>query len=303
MRRDLSPREIVALIADLPLHFPPGSQWAYSNTNYTVLGLIIEQLAGVPWERYVTEHLLVPAGMTATSRCLDAPLVEHRARGYVVDGASLQNAPYRSATLPYASGGLCGTASDLVRWRLAMDREAVLDPKSRGEMESVHTPAGSPLAYGYGVFIDRVAGHRDVHHEGEVPGFEGELHDLQDDRVIVSVLGNTNSDAVRLISVGLVYELVGAPIRDVPLSQADAGLIAGDYTLPDGSAVKVMARGSQLLVQRGDLSPLKLRHQGNFRFIVAPLPTIEYTFTVTGRVLTRAERRQGGTSEALVRKR
>src|ERR1041385_5389818 len=69
--------------------------------HHTVLGLVIEKLAGMPWELYVPEHLLVPSGMPATSRCLDAPLVEHRARGYVADGMSLKNAPYRSSTLPY----------------------------------------------------------------------------------------------------------------------------------------------------------------------------------------------------------
>lgn len=60
------PRELVTSVAARGLAFTPGGEHAYSNTNYAVLGLIIEKVTGRPWRTYLTRQVIIPAGMEQT---------------------------------------------------------------------------------------------------------------------------------------------------------------------------------------------------------------------------------------------
>ena len=75
MTRKLSPREIVALVDGKPLDFEPGSKFKYSNTNYVLLGMVIEKASGQTYADYMLEHVFKPAGMK------DTPLRPQRYRG------------------------------------------------------------------------------------------------------------------------------------------------------------------------------------------------------------------------------
>ena len=55
---------ILELIRDKPLEFTPGTEWMYSNSNYALLGQVVAVASGMPWERYIREHVFKPAGMT-----------------------------------------------------------------------------------------------------------------------------------------------------------------------------------------------------------------------------------------------
>ena len=63
---DLTPLQSIALAAKQPLQFPPGSDWAYSNANYTILGVIAESLTGMPWSTLLDERFFEPLGLTDT---------------------------------------------------------------------------------------------------------------------------------------------------------------------------------------------------------------------------------------------
>src|SRR5207302_6385359 len=62
-----TPQAIADAWAKKPLDFEPGSRWQYSNTNYTLAGMVVEKAAGMPFFQYVRTHILQPVGLTSAS--------------------------------------------------------------------------------------------------------------------------------------------------------------------------------------------------------------------------------------------
>jgi D-alanyl-D-alanine carboxypeptidase len=61
------PQQLVDLVAHRELLFPPGTAWSYSNTNYVILGLIVETLTGQPLPQVIEQRILQPLGLHDTS--------------------------------------------------------------------------------------------------------------------------------------------------------------------------------------------------------------------------------------------
>jgi CubicO group peptidase (beta-lactamase class C family) len=61
-----TPEQLLAEIADLPLHFPPGTNWNYSHSNYVILGLVLEKVTGKPVDELMTQKVLGPLGLDNT---------------------------------------------------------------------------------------------------------------------------------------------------------------------------------------------------------------------------------------------
>ncbi|MBP7514854.1 MAG: beta-lactamase family protein, partial [Flavobacteriales bacterium] len=74
------------LAMETPLEFQPGSAYAYSNVGYSLLGIIVEHLSGMAYERYLHDSLLVPAGLLRTGYRLPDWSKEELAIGYRKDG-------------------------------------------------------------------------------------------------------------------------------------------------------------------------------------------------------------------------
>jgi CubicO group peptidase (beta-lactamase class C family) len=83
---EMNPDTLVALTANLPMWFAPGTKWQYDNSGYVVLGMLIEKIAGRSWGTDISERFLKPLTLSDTYNCVAAPIVPHRARGYEADG-------------------------------------------------------------------------------------------------------------------------------------------------------------------------------------------------------------------------
>ncbi len=189
---DLPPEKVLDPVRNLPLEFEPGTRWAYSNTGYHLLGMIIERVSGVPYAQYLQDQLFTPHDLVHTRYDVRSALIPGRARGYdVIDGAPA-NAPYLSMTVPYSSGGLLSTAGDLVRWQLALVSGQVVSPDSYAQMTTPATLAdGSSTRYGYGLFLSDVDGHPNFMHEGGIPGFNSILVYFTNEKLSIAVLSNS----------------------------------------------------------------------------------------------------------------
>lgn len=188
----LEPAKMLALFAEKPLEFTPGEKWAYSNSGYFVLGLIIEKVSGESYRAFVEKHLLAPAGMKASLYDDPEKLVPRRAAGYqpMPDGG-FAPAPYIDMSGPYSAGALASTVADLHRWNLAL-----LDGKliRRQSLEKAWTPfrlsTGKNNTYGYGWDVGRYEGQRMVSHGGGIPGFMSMMFFLPEKKMTVAVLSN-----------------------------------------------------------------------------------------------------------------
>ena len=186
-----TPEEMLAWIRRLEPRFlfEPGTKWAYSNSNYALLGLVAERVSGRPLARLFKERLFEPAGLQSTAFDDPADVVLHRADGYRrskdAPGGFL-NAAWISYTVPGPAGGLRSTGDDLVRWSHALFGGRVLKPASLRTMiaagllnDGRTTKFGMPEAwqkglnsdYGMGVFIKPTPGGTRIGHSGGIDGF------------------------------------------------------------------------------------------------------------------------------------
>jgi len=130
----LPPARLYALLKDQPFEFEPGQSWRYSNTNYYLLGLVIEKVSGKKYADFLRDEVLARAGLTHTRYCDNEPIIAGRTEGYEPDGPRLKNAPPIDMSAPFAAGALCSTVEDLVAWSQALAGGKVVSPASYARM-------------------------------------------------------------------------------------------------------------------------------------------------------------------------
>jgi len=202
------PEDYLELYGARSLLFEPGSQWAYSNYGFMLLGAVVERVSGMRYDDYVAAHVLAPAGMTGAGATPEDASVPGRAVGYMWQGGALvSNAP----TLPYRgtpAGGWYATVGDFERFATAIREHRLLDPAHTALLlDGKVTMGQSVVKYAYG-FIDRVQeGRRLVGHGGGAPGMSGELSFEPNGGYTVVVLSNLSPPAATLLEAFILGSL------------------------------------------------------------------------------------------------
>ena len=198
------PEELAqAGIEESPL-FDPGTEWFYSNTNYVLLGLVLEQVTGKPIGELYREEIIEPLGLKNTSfpDLADSSIPEPHAQGYTLQGQSSGAKPIDttdwSPSEAWTAGMMISTVEDLLVYGRALGTgEDLLSPETQSErlnsFVSDVPPLNQPplegdLAYGIGLGKD----HGWVGHNGEIPGFNTYLFYHPELDAVVAV--EVNSD-------------------------------------------------------------------------------------------------------------
>ena len=192
VRREYTDAEFIAFVARHPLDFPPGSRFAYTNSAYPLLGMVVEKASGVPYERFVAERIFKRAGMVETRFRHAGEVVPNRASGYVDQDGVLKNGePLRPAVLS-PNGLILSTAADMARWNIALSRGTLLKPGSMDVMTSpIRFNDGSSFNAGIAWFLGDFRGHRFLVHNGStVAGFSSVIYRYPADDLSVVVLLN-----------------------------------------------------------------------------------------------------------------
>jgi CubicO group peptidase (beta-lactamase class C family) len=242
---------ILDVWAKRPLDFDPGTKWQYSNTNYTIAGVIVEKASGMPILQFLTQHIFKPLGMHSVIDIDESHPVETDATGYLRYALGPPRvAPLEGRGWMFAAGELYMTPSDLAKWDISMMNQTILKPESYKEMETeVRLKNGDGTHYGLGVQVFNQGGHRVVEHSGEVSGFVAENIVLPDDKAAVTVL--TNQDASS--AAGQIGQRIGQLL--IP-QEKDAG------------AEKSLARAKKIFsdLQQGKIDRSELTEDANFYF-------------------------------------
>lgn len=192
--KDYTAADLIKMASARPLLFTPGTQFGYSNTNYHLLGMIVEKVGGEPYGDFLHNRFFRPLGMTATR--LDDPgaVVPNRARGCLWDGAALQNGVFTfSPTIAFGDDGVLSTVGDLVKWNAALDGDALLNSASKALLWAPPMlPGGAATEYAGGWMATRIGGHALFWHNGAtMAGFTGAIFRLPDDHLTLVVLSNS----------------------------------------------------------------------------------------------------------------
>lgn len=190
--------ELLKMFFKLPLEFQPGDTWAYDNTGYYLLGLIIEKVSGKPYWQFLDERIFKPLGMDATRNTDPRPLVPNRASGYQWKSDHFENCPILLPRIAFSAGSLLSTVEDMVKWDEALSGEKLLTKSSLDQIWTATVTKGgadAPFNYGFGWFVDTYHGHRLVQHSGGTPGFSSLIYRFIDDKLTIIILTN-HSDMI-----------------------------------------------------------------------------------------------------------
>ncbi|MBV9972414.1 MAG: beta-lactamase family protein [Candidatus Eremiobacteraeota bacterium] len=181
------------LIANKPLRFTPGSRWEYSNSNYIILGRIIELVSGQSYTDYLFSHVIKPAGMNQTATIADEGHLTDFATGYGPNksGTKLNRAPRFGSGWAWAAGYLVSNVDDLAAWDNAFFGGRIIAPK---DVTLATSPGmlsdGKPTMYGFGWVVDSQYGHRRIWHNGGTFGFNADNMTYPDDHLAIIALFN-----------------------------------------------------------------------------------------------------------------
>lgn len=166
----------LALIANKPLEFKPGSKFEYSNTNYLLLGGVVARVSHMPWEQYVRTHIFAPAGMTHSGFIQDEPRMPNIATGYQrKKNGSFTVAPPLHEAWAGSAGGIVSTVEDMAKWDEAFFGGKIVSPQDVTlATTSPILPDGKTTGYGFGWFIDTFDGQPRIEHDGGTFGFTSE---------------------------------------------------------------------------------------------------------------------------------
>lgn len=184
-------QDYIDLYGTRNLQFTPGTQWACSNYGFMLLGAVVARVSGMSYDAYVAQHILTPAGMTATGAAPEDSVVPARAVAYttkLVPGTILSAA----STLPYRgtpAGGGYSTVGDFARFAAAVREHRLLDSAHTAMLVSGKISLGSEQ-YAYGFIDGVVGGRRFVGHGGGATGMSGELVFEPGGGYVIVVLSN-----------------------------------------------------------------------------------------------------------------
>lgn len=202
--RSIDPQALVAFVLDTPPLFQAGTSWAYSDTGYILLGLVIEKVTGKPWEQAVRERFIDPLGLTDTFAS-NRPDLPGLAVGYTAADNPF-GMPERTAdsagrllwnpAVESAGGGFASTSCDLARWgHRLFSGTALKAPYLDRLLAGVPMSADIPgTFYGAGVAIHtETARGWTWGHGGWIPGYVSSLRHYADHGVTVVFQINTDS--------------------------------------------------------------------------------------------------------------
>ena len=215
--------EILALVKDAPMQFAPGEKFAYCNTGYFLLGMVIEKVAGKPYGQFVAERIFKPLGMTASAYDDYADVRPIRAKGYRTVNGQTKPAERTHPSQPFAAGALVSTVLDLAKWDAALTARKLLKPAS---YEAMWTPMtlndGKPSTYGFGWIVDTYRGRPRQSHGGGISGFSTFIARFPDDKVTVVALVNQAGAGSLVNGIAEIYLPALTAAAPKPIADPDA---------------------------------------------------------------------------------
>lgn len=289
-----------------PLRFAPGTQWSYNNTNYALVGRIIERVTGDSVATVLDKRILAPAGLRETS---SACPISGIATGYTpawrlrIPGDSLVASAQRNAhRWDLAVGGLCATAADVARFFALLVSGRVVNPTSLASMTRL--PSGIAAKSGAGLWVRTDDEGMIYSHSGGGGNGTSEVFVFPRDSIVVAAITNRGGPDVARLLRAVRREVLGLPHPAVSfettLTLAEATSLLGTYVdsisnrpianfIDQGGVPSVF--GGRLFKQPdGSLVP-EYYPDWRIRFRVAPGEQPEIVVTEYGVVRDRGRRR------------
>jgi len=210
--KQIQDEEVLALLKkEKAGNFAPGTSWAYSNSGYVVLGLIVAKVSGLTYAEFLHQRIFAPLRMNHTVAFQKGKNeVVNRAFGHTKEKNVYKETDQSATSATLGDGGIYSNLGDLARWDEALREHKLL---SEAEMQPALTPvrlndgsqtywpketgddpraASRPVQYGFGWFLDPYQGHKRSYHDGETIGFRSTIQRFAEGQWTIVVLSNRN---------------------------------------------------------------------------------------------------------------
>jgi CubicO group peptidase (beta-lactamase class C family) len=211
-------QRVLKAVARRWLHFAPGDEWRYSNSNYHLLGMIIRKITGKPYGNFLRERIFEPLGMTRTTVSPENGIYPGLASGYKWDNGLHPVAAPIGVT---AGGSILSTILDMAKWDAALNTDKLLKKSSLQQMWTpVRLNDGMTFRYGFGWAVGRINDHLIISHTGNIIGFSSAIDRAVDDRLTVIVLDNRfysyEAAATLVQKIARIYLWAGPDYQPIP---------------------------------------------------------------------------------------
>jgi CubicO group peptidase (beta-lactamase class C family) len=294
---------MVAIFRDLPLQWVPGEKYAYNNSGYFLLGVVIEKITGKKYEQALAEMILEPLGLKDTGYDWPGTILRQRADGYEGVGNSIRNAAALDMQQPYSAGALYSTVGDLLTWEQSLYTDKLLPEAARRVM---WTPFKNNYAYGWSIAEPSPStfGHKRIAHSGGINGFSAMLIRIPGENVTAIVLANNSTVNAGLVARDLLALYYGQPYTTPvapTLAKVDPAIFdayLGEYQLEPNFTITITRDGASLFAQATGQGKFEVFPESATKFFAKLAPiTIVFLKGADGAV-THLDLTQGGATRS-----
>ena len=220
--RQIHDDEVLALLrGETKGLFAPGTSWAYSNSGYVVLGLVVARVSGKPFGDFLRRRIFEPLEMEDTLAYEKGRNeVRRRAYGHTREGSGFREADQSPTSATLGDGGVYSTVEDLAKWDEALRVNVLLSPAwmkpaltpvkladgsathwPPGEKSGDNLDPGQPVSYGFGWLLNPWQGRPRMWHHGETTGFRSVIERFPDEGLTVAILANRDDLDVKAVAL------------------------------------------------------------------------------------------------------
>jgi CubicO group peptidase (beta-lactamase class C family) len=201
--------EVLSLLKHAKPKFAPGTSWAYSNSGYVVLGLIVARASGVPFPQFLDDRIFQPLHMTSSLAYVKGKnTVANRAFGHAKEKDHFIESDQSATSATLGDGGVYSNLDDLAKWDAALDSQLLLSqeeirpallPVTLADGSTPRWPQapgddnlnpGKPVAYGFGWFLDPYNARARTWHFGSTMGFRTAIERFTQEKLMIIILCN-----------------------------------------------------------------------------------------------------------------
>ncbi|WP_412466825.1 serine hydrolase domain-containing protein [Pedobacter sp. KLB.chiD] len=172
-QKEMTPKMMVDFFKDEPVDFAPGERFEYNNSGYVILGYLIEIVSEEKYANFIQRHIFDRLGMDHSYYASDKKVVYNRAYGYQKKENAYVNKTAINFSVPFASGALMSTLTDLLKWQNALSHHKLLNAEETNKAFSRYKlNNGELFNYGYGWHIKELDSLPVIAHGGSIFGFK-----------------------------------------------------------------------------------------------------------------------------------
>jgi CubicO group peptidase (beta-lactamase class C family) len=258
----------------------PGTKWAYSNHAFNVLGQLVEDISGEPFDQYMRKNVFDPLGMESTDYLRSERVREELAQGYNFFRGRLKPVKYMEI-LVRGAGSVFSSVEDMCRYAAALlggganEHGRVLQPETLGLMIQPHYRLDERLpAMGFAFLLDDLDGNLIAGHDGGWPGFVSSMLLCPEEDLGVVAFVNASSPAAQEISQRLLRRMLDVPEPESRLPRK--GILESPHVWPElrgfyGPVGPINTNSRVYLMYAGELEILVEDNHLAMRTLVGPL--------------------------------